>query len=143
MHKYLLLGLLMSCAVEDYRKKEMTLTYLLLFGIAGLLLHLCNPICSIFSILWGMLLGAGMILISMLSRGNVGLGDGILLIITGIYLGGNENLELLCIGLALAGCWSLGLLFFGKKGKKDKIAFAPFLLIAYVTMLMGNYGNLS
>ncbi len=136
MQKFVVLGLLGLCSLEDLRRRELTVFYILLFGIVGLLFHLFAPVCSIYSVLWGMVIGAVLILISLVTRGSVGMGDGILLVVTGVYLGGYENLELLMTGLFLAAIWSLGLLVLKKKKGKEEIAFVPFLLVSYLVMLV-------
>lgn len=137
MQNAILLILLFICAMEDLKRKEVTVMYILLFGIIGVVLHLFYPNCSIYSILWGLLLGISIMAVSLFSRGNIGMGDGILLTVTGVYLGGYKNLELFLTGLFLAGIWSLGLLVLKKKKRKEKIAFMPFLLIVYAFMLVG------
>lgn len=137
MQNAILLILLFICAMEDLKRKEVTVMYILLFGIIGVVLHLFYPNCSIYSILCGLLLGISIMAVSLFSRGNIGMGDGILLTVTGVYLGGYKNLELFLTGLFLAGIWSLGLLVLKKKKRKEKIAFMPFLLIAYAFMLVG------
>ncbi|WP_075721822.1 prepilin peptidase [Roseburia sp. 499] len=137
MQSVVLLILLVVCAVEDLKHKEVTVTYILVFGIIGVLLHLFYPNCSVYSMLWGLLLGIAVMTVSVLSGGSIGMGDGILMTVTGVYLGGYQNLELFFIGVFLAGIWSLGLLVFKKKKRKEKIAFMPFLLVAYVFMLVG------
>lgn len=136
MQNVILLLLLGLCALEDIKRKEVTVTYILLFGILGVVLHLFYPNCSIYSILWGLLLGLGIMALSLFSRGSIGMGDGILLTVTGVYLGGYGNLELFLLGLFLAGIWSLGLLVLKKKKRKERIAFVPFLLAAYAFMLV-------
>lgn len=137
MQKIVLLGLLSLCTWEDIRRKELTVIYILLFGIAGVILHLFHPVCSIYSLLWGSLLGVGMMALSLLSRGSIGMGDGILLMVTGVYLGGTDNLELFFTGLLLAALWSLALLVCRKKRGKEEIAFVPFLLVSYIFKLIG------
>lgn len=137
MQKYVLLLLLIICAIEDFKRKEVTVAYIFLFGIIGVVLHLFCPNCSIYSMLWGLLLGIGVMAVSALSRGGIGMGDGILLTVTGVYLGGYKNLEMFLLGVFLAGVWSLGLLVLKKKSRKEKIAFMPFLLAAYAFMLVG------
>ena len=77
-----------------------------------------------------------MMMLSAATRGNVGMGDGILLVVTGVYLGGSENLALFMMGLLLSALWSLGLLLLKKKGRKEEIAFVPFLLLSYFIMLI-------
>lgn len=138
MQNVILLILLLICAVEDFKRKEVTVTYILLFGVVGVVLHLFYPNCSVYSMLWGLLLGIGVMVVSFLSHGSIGMGDGILLAVTGVYLGGYENLELFLMGLFLAAIWSLVLLVRKKKKRKERIAFIPFLLAAYALMLVGN-----
>lgn len=135
MHKVVLLSLLGLCSIEDVIHKRLTVIYILMFGIGGVILHLLAPVCSIYSILWGMILGIGIMMLSFATRGSVGMGDGILLMVTGVYLGGHENLELFLTGLLLSALWSLGLLVFKKKNRKEEIAFVPFLLLSYAIML--------
>ncbi len=135
MQKFLVLGLLGLCSLEDIKRKEMTVVYIFIFGIGGMILHLFAPMCSIYSILWGILLGMAMIVLSFVTKGSVGLGDGILLVVTGVYLGGYGNLELLVMGFFLAALWSLGLMLIKKKNGKEKIPFVPFLLVSYLIMI--------
>lgn len=137
MQKYVLLVLLIICAVEDWKRKEVNVVYILLFGIVGVILHLLYPNCSVYSMLFGLLLGIGIVGISILSRGSIGMGDGILLVVTGVYLGGYGNLELFLTGMLFVGIWSLGLLVLKKKKRKERIAFIPFLLAAYAVMMVG------
>lgn len=137
MQKIILLGLLGWCSLEDVKQKKLTVLYILMFGVGGVFLHLVAPVCSIYSMLWGMLLGLMLILVSIVTRGSVGLGDGILLVVTGVYLGGSKNLELFMMGLLLAALWSLGLVIVKKKRGKEQIAFVPFLLISYLLMVLG------
>ena len=136
MQKVIVLGLLGLCSLEDMRHRHLTVIYILLFGIGGMILHMFAPVCSIYSILWGMLVGIALILISVMTRGSVGMGDGILLVVTGVYLGGYGNLELFMTGLMLSALCSLGLMLLKKKNRKEEIAFVPFLLLSYVVMLI-------
>ena len=136
MQRVMVLGLLGLCSLEDIRHKRLTIIYILMFGIGGVILHLFAPVCSVYSMLWGMLLGVAMMMLSAATRGNVGMGDGILLVVTGVYLGGSENLALFMMGLLLSALWSLGLLVLKKKSRKEEIAFVPFLLLSYFIMLI-------
>ncbi|MCI9526736.1 MAG: hypothetical protein HFH37_07450 [Lachnospiraceae bacterium] len=135
MQKILVLGLLSLCSLEDVKYRRLTVIYILMFGIVGVILHMFAPVCSIYSILWGMLLGIVLILISIATRGSLGLGDGILLVVTGVYLGGYGNLQLFLYGLLLSALCSLGLLVLKRKKRKDEIAFVPFLLLSYFFLL--------
>ena len=91
---------------------------------------------SIENILLGMSVGVVLLMLSVLTGGRIGAGDAVLLIVTGIYLGLEQNLQLFFSGLLLCGMWALGLLILRKKSRKDSIPFVPFLLAAYMGMLV-------
>ena len=130
------MGMLTLCSAEDIRKKEVRLNFVLFFGILGIFLHMLWRMQSIESLLLGMSVGVALLLLSVLTGGKIGIGDAVLLIVTGIYLGLEENLKLFFGGLFLCGMWALGLLLLRKKGRKDSIPFIPFLLAAYMGMLV-------
>lgn len=131
-----LLGMLGICSYEDIKRKEIHCMTVLFFGLAGILLHLYQREMSIYSLLAGVLVGAGIMLFSALSGGLIGMGDGLVLVVTGIYLGGRENMLLLIVGLQLTAVVSLVLLLLKKRTRKDTIPFIPYLLAAYMGMLL-------
>ena len=88
------------------------------------------------NMLLGMSVGVALLFFSVLTGGKIGAGDGVLLIVTGIYLGLEQNLQLFFCGLLLCSMWALGLLILRKKTRKDSIPFVPFLLAAYMGMLV-------
>ena len=133
---FTLLGMLGFCTIEDCRKKRILLCPVLLFGIAGLILHLYYRNITIYSLLAGCLIGAFLLLISKVTGGKIGIGDGLVLIVTGIYLGFENNTILFLHGLFFCGIWSLLMLLTKKKKGSDEVPFVPFLLLAYVKMLL-------
>jgi leader peptidase (prepilin peptidase)/N-methyltransferase len=84
----------------------------------------------------GVLIGALILLIYHVTKGEIGEGDGWLLIVTGIFLGIGRNFELLMSGLLLAAICSLFLILFKKAGKKREIPFVPFLFLGYMGMVI-------
>jgi leader peptidase (prepilin peptidase)/N-methyltransferase len=132
-----MMGMLTMCSAQDVKRKQIRLNLVLAFGILGILFHMLWRIQSMGSLLSGMAVGLVLLVLALLSGGRIGVGDGVLLIVTGIYLGLEENLELLFTGLFLCGLWALVLLVLKKKQRQDTIPFVPFLLVAYVGMLVG------
>lgn len=132
----LLLGMLGLYAVEDIRKRTVTVRYLILFGAVGMGLHLYWRETSLPGILLGIAVGMGMLLLSFLTGGSIGRGDGALLMVTGIFLGGASNVELLLTSLMYAAVFSLGILVFGRRKKNREIPFVPFLFLGYLTMVL-------
>lgn len=132
------MGMLALCSAEDIRKKKVCLNPILAFGILGVVFHMLWQLQSIGNLLLGMMVGVSMLFLSVLSAGKVGAGDGLVLLVTGIYLGLEQNLVLLLYGVFLCGIWAIFLVVFQKKNKKDTIPFIPFLLAAYICILAGD-----
>lgn len=134
LQTYTLLGMLGWCSIEDYRKQRILVYPVLIFGIAGLLLHLYYRNLSIYNLLAGMAVGAGLLVFGYLT-GQVGAGDALVVMVSGIYLGFWENARLFFQGLVFCGLWCLLLLVLGKKKGRDEVAFVPFLLLSYLEMM--------
>lgn len=130
------MSMLTLCSAEDIKKKQIRLHPVLLFGILGIILHMLFRMQSIENMLLGMSVGVTLLVLSKLTGGRIGAGDAVLLIVTGIYLGFKQNMQLFFSGLLLSGIWALGVLVLKKKSRKDSIPFIPFLLAAYMGMLV-------
>lgn len=133
-----IMGMLAICTAQDIKRKQIRLNVVLGFGILGIFFHMLWRMQSIENLLLGMSLGVALLLVSIATGGKIGAGDGVLLIVTGIYLGLKQNLELFFCGLFLCGIWALGLLVLRKRSRKDCIPFVPFLLASYIGMLVSN-----
>lgn len=131
------IGMLAICSAEDIRKKQIRLNVILAFGIVGVILHMLWQMQTIENVLLGMGVGAALLLLAMFTGGKIGIGDGVLMVVTGIYLGLEQNLELFLCSLFICAVYALCLLIFRKKGRKDTVAFVPFVLVSYVCMLAG------
>lgn len=135
MTRIILLGMLGLYAVEDIRKKRISVRYLWIFGAAGITINLFQRSISVPDMLLGAAVGAALVAVSLLTRGSIGLGDGFLLMTAGVFLGGSSVLELLFISLLYAALVSLGMLAFRRWKRKREIPFVPFLLLGYLTMM--------
>lgn len=136
MTRIILLGMLGLYAVEDIRKKRISVRYLWIFGAAGIAINLFQRSISVPDMLLGAAVGAALVAVSLLTRGSIGLGDGFLLMTAGVFLGGSSVLELLFISLLYAALVSLGMLAFRRWKRKREIPFVPFLLLGYLTMMV-------
>ena len=130
------MGMLTLCSAEDIKKKQIHINPVLFFGILGVLFHMIWRMQSIENLLLGMSVGVVLLILSALTGGRIGAGDAVLLIVTGIYLGLEQNLELFLSGLFLCSLWALGLLVLRKGSRTDRIPFVPFLLAADMCMLV-------
>ncbi len=131
-----LLGSLAALAWIDVKKKELPISLLGTSGAAGLLLCLLTKELSLSGMLGGMCIGGILCVCALVSRDNIGLGDGFLFVVTGIYLGLWGNLVLLF--LAVISCAAAGgiLVLLKKCTRKQTLPFAPFVLAADVALLL-------
>ena len=116
----LMLGFFSISAYQDYRKRKINVYFLLTGGIIGLLVHLYSMEFDIIEILFGMGIGIMILLYGFLLGGGVGLADGMILIVSGIFLGFEKNLEVFVAGLFLVGITSLFLSVIKKKGREGE-----------------------
>lgn len=84
----------------------------------------------------GIIIGIFIYIISLVSRGQVGMGDGFVYLVSGVALGFGRNLELFAISLLLASVVALYLIVVKKAGRKARMPFIPFTAIAYGVVMM-------
>lgn len=136
LEHYLLLGTLGFHSLEDIKRKQITTMVTLGSAMACLICHMVYQNHSIYNMLGGMAFGGMILLFSVLSRGKIGPGDGIVFMLTGLYLGAEENLALMMLSLLFAAGWSFIAIFVFRRSKKEKIPFIPFLFLAYLVILI-------
>lgn len=130
------LGLLGVCSIEDVRRKKVGVYQAVCDRNSGNTGHLLRGTIGIYSILGGAAVGMALLVLGRIFQGSIGYGDGLVLIDTGILLGAPDNLELFFTALFFAGIFALVSCVFFHKKRKDTFPFVPFLLIAYVGMLL-------
>ena len=84
----------------------------------------------------GLIPGAVFLLLSYVSRGQVGIGDGILILILGAALGIGEIVILLTAALLLIALFSGIMLVCGKLKRKSTLPFIPFVFAGYVIAVL-------
>lgn len=136
-----LMGALSLLAVEDLRIKKIPVIPLMLTGIVGMIFHLMYWNRDIQDILGGISIGIVLYFISVITRGKIGKGDGVLFMVTGVYLGFWNNLILLWVACVMAGVVGAGMMVAFKKNKDYKLPFVPFVLLAALVMLMVGKGQ--
>lgn len=119
--------IIMTCmSYIDIKEKKIPMKwFVVLLGIAG--------IAAIFSneamwpdIAWGILPGAGLIMLAWLTR-QIGYGDGLALVAVGLLWGLADCIGMLAIGLLLCLFAAIILLIIHKVTRKSKLPFLPFM----------------
>lgn len=136
MKRACLLGILAYNSGKDIKTKEIPLLANVLFGILGSGWSLYTGDLEPSLLCGGIILGGFIFLLGILTKEAIGIGDGVLLMVTGSFLGGTENFLLFFFALLGAGSYAALLLVLKKAGKKTAIPFAPFLLASYMGMML-------
>jgi len=132
----LLIGLF-YIAWFDYRTKLIEAKWLWIIGVFGVVLLLLHSgIAIVGQVFAGTLPGWILLMLAWVSGESVGFGDGWLFVVTGIFLGWKKNAVLLLGSLIFAGVFAIVCLVLKKKEKNDRIALAPFVLAAYVGVVL-------
>ena len=138
MWEYIIRGLigllLIIVTIQDIKWKKIKVGIVMMCAV---LLCVLIPFCQTLSILdraLGLSLGLGVMLLSKATEGKIGMGDGLVLGVTGLGLGFWSNMELFAVALAMAAVFSIGLLVLRRANRKKAIPFMPFLLMAYLCL---------
>lgn len=134
--KVILSAVLLICGVQDIRKKKILLWVVLLGAVLSCV---CFPFCKSLSVpdrMGGAVVGVVIIILSLLTSGKIGMGDALLLCLTGLGLGFWGNLELFAIALFLAALLSIVLMVMHLADRKKSIPFVPFMFVSYLFIII-------
>lgn len=115
---------------KDIRRKEVSLLTIGMFAVVGIIKSLwCGDIC--WEWLGAVGLGAALIALSIISRGAVGMGDGLILAALGTMLTFEKLLGTFMLGLLCCSVWGIILLMLPGT-RRTELPFVPFLLLGYI-----------
>jgi leader peptidase (prepilin peptidase)/N-methyltransferase len=118
-------------AVPDLRSKRIPVWIPGLFFAASVAAELFEAGCSAKLEFWaGAVPGALLLLLSLILRGRIGEGDGICLMVCGLFTGVRAALLISEMALVMAALTCMIGVFTGKRKAGDRIAFIPFLASA-------------
>ncbi len=134
MKEILLISGLCIMSVEDIRKKEIRRVWLLVLGVAGVLLMVVGGGLRGVADLAGFIPGMLCLLVAWMTKEQLGWGDAILILVMGCYLDAIALMNVCMIAFAIAGFSALVLIVVVKKSKKYELPLVPFLLTGYVLL---------
>lgn len=128
---------LLMMAVYDIKKKEIHLPFTAAAAVilSGRQIYfVCRGEVSLQSAFLGVIVGIVLVAISLLTRGEIGIGDGILFMICGLLFGIYENGVLLFLSLVFTAIVSGALILTRHAGRKYTLPFAPFVFAGFGVM---------
>lgn len=115
-------------SICDLRKKEISLCSCLLFAAIALALCIVKK-TQLHIIALSFVPGMLLLLVSFLSKGAIGLGDGLVLLVTGWLLGPERTIRILFYGLLLSAVAGGILVFAGRIERREEQPFVPYLFL--------------
>lgn len=131
--------LLMYSSWTDIRRREISGRALMIFGVVGLLFTYIGIQLEGFLFCTGILLGLFLMVLSVLTQGELGMGDGLLVLVIGLFLGGEKTLAVLLTGMLLAALFSMTMLVARGFMRRHPFPFVPFLLGGFALNLGLSY----
>ncbi|MCR5486860.1 MAG: prepilin peptidase [Lachnospiraceae bacterium] len=129
---WLLMIFLSICAATDWKTKKILLPVLVFFAAAGIVCYIIARPTGLVDEILGLLIGLIFIALAAATEGKIGLGDALLMVVTGIYLGGRENMAMIMGAMLMAAGYGAVRLMTKKADKNTEMAFVPFVLLSFV-----------
>lgn len=130
----LLLFYLIVCCYTDLKKHTINLLISIIFTLLGIITGIFLFDYSFISMAISLIPGISLFVISLIFPASLGLGDGLIFTICGIYLGINFTIQLLFLSLVISCIFSI-LLIIKKHSLKYQFPLAPFIFVSYVFIL--------
>ena len=121
---------------KDIREKQVSLRSIIIFSLTGVVINIFSTNISLFDMFLGSAVGLGVILIGKLMRDGIGTGDGAVLSGIGILMGGKMCLLIFLMAITISAAIAIVLLVFKKVKMKQELPFIPYILCAYMLILM-------
>ncbi len=125
----------------DIKTKRLPVSLIIIGGMAGILYQcLVNGMVGIVQFS-GMAVGMLMIGISRIGKAGIGLGDGVLFLVLGMFYRFDQMIELLMKASIMTGVSGLILMACKKGNLKTELPFIPFVCVQYVLLQIVNGGS--
>ncbi|MBR4345242.1 MAG: hypothetical protein IKP88_21475 [Lachnospiraceae bacterium] len=130
---YILFGIyLLILSVEDIRSKKIHIALLLSGAVLIPFFIFFVKETDMWNCLLGMFPGLILLIISIASKGGIGIADAVVVFILGANLGIGAVVTVLSAAFILITIFSGGLLIFGKLKMKSTLPFIPFVFVAFL-----------
>lgn len=126
------------CAITDIYERKVYTAFCIANGIVIGSIHFFMRDIGFINFALGLFLGICFLVITFLTRGAVGSGDGIVIGIVGMAIGFIETIEVLCWSLLLSVIVAIIGIISKKVNWKSKLPFVPFILTGFLITILIN-----
>ena len=119
-------------SVIDIKKREISITASVIISLIAVLLIVFAKDIHILSMVFGLCEGILLMILSHVSKEQIGFGDGIILCATGLILGWKDNLTMFFFSCLICALFSICLMTIKKADKRTKIPFVPFMVPGFI-----------
>lgn len=135
MEHCLIISFLSINSWTDIRKRQISLLSVGIFALIGLAYQgLYKKQMS--PALLGLMPGILLLAVSKVTREALGMGDALLMLVLGIFLGLPDSVEVLLLSLFLAAFWAGILMIICRRKRDYEFPFVPFLLLGYIGRIL-------
>lgn len=121
--------------ISDIRKRKIRLGISLLFLIIGVLWQIWQRADKV-ELLLAMLPGICLIGLSVMTQQKIGFGDGVVIVVCGIYLGLGNTILLLMVSLMLSALTGVVMLLLKKASLHTELPWITFVFVSFLGFLM-------
>lgn len=133
--EWVVLGVLVGLSICDLKTKKIPVAAVVLFGAAVLGYRLMTGI-ELLGLLVGLVPGAVLLLLAVLTGESIGIGDGLVLCVVGLFCGLTKAVSVLAMALVLSSVVAMVLLVLKRAGRKTELPFLPCLCSGYLLCLL-------
>ena len=125
--------LLFVAAVIDLKRRQISRGFIVALMIVSLTSIFARVDYGIWNAIGGALIGICAVGLSIISKEQIGRGDGLVIAALGIALGFRECLATVCLASVIMALVSVVVLLLKKGNRKTRLPFIPALFVGYVT----------
>ncbi len=130
------LMMLIISSLEDIKNRQISVKIVSCFAAEGILCWIFIWKLPIAGLPAAIVPGIMVLALSCFTKGAIGMGDGVIIMVAGVFLGASRILEVFVCAVFLSACFALILYIIMKKSRKYEIPFVPFVLISFVVEMM-------
>ena len=123
--------LLVPMSIQDVRSRRLFLPWIAVMGAAGFVCGILQESFGFFDLVSALIPGVVLTALALISDG-IGIGDGAMAAGIGLILGMQDAVRVLVWGSFLSAAAAVICMVFGKKNRKYRLPFTPFLLAAFL-----------